>query len=125
VPAFGELEAAIMQQAWASDQPLRVRDLLDLLNVEQGRELAYTTVQTVAEILHRKGWLERTKDGRAFRYAPTASREEYTARLMDEALGSAADRTAALVHFAGRLDPGEAEQLQAALAEARRRQAES
>lgn len=113
---FGELEAAIMDAVWAADGPVTVREILSGLPPD--RKPAYTTLQTVTEILHRKGWLSRAKDGKAFRYAATAGREEYTARLMDEALAQTTDRTAALVHFADRLDPAEAAELAAALARA-------
>jgi predicted transcriptional regulator len=122
MPAFGDLEAAIMDRVWSAQEPLTVREIVDDINTRnRGRELAYTTVQTVTEILHRKGWLHREKDGRAFRYRATAPREEYAARLMDEALAQTPNRTAALVHFADRLDPAEA----AELAEALRRIAQS
>jgi predicted transcriptional regulator len=39
------------------------------------RPLAYTTIMTVLERLVRKGKLSRRKSGRAFLYAPQASRE--------------------------------------------------
>jgi len=113
VAMFGEMEAAIMDAVWAAEAPVTVREILGELPAE--REPAYTTVQTITEILHRKGWLARAKDGKAFRYTATAPREEYTARLMDEALAQTTDRTAALVHFADRLDPAEAAELAAAL----------
>lgn len=35
--------------------------------------------------LHGKGWLSRTRDGKAYRYRPTLTREEHSARLMLEA----------------------------------------
>src|SRR6266700_2026522 len=79
VRGFGELEAAIMDRVWAAGRPVRVREIHDALRPD--REPAYNTVLTVVEILYRKGWLAREKDGRAFRYRATASREEYTAGL--------------------------------------------
>jgi predicted transcriptional regulator len=97
VAQFGELEAAIMDEVWAADGPVTVREVVDRL--QRDRKTAYTTVQTVTEILVRKGWLSREKDGRAFRYTAEASRDEYTARLIDEALEASPDRTAALAHF--------------------------
>jgi len=42
-------------------------------------------VMTVMDNLHRKGWLRRERDGRAWRYEPTGSRSGYTAALMNEA----------------------------------------
>jgi predicted transcriptional regulator len=117
VPRFGDLEEAIMGRVWAVDGPVRVRDVLEELQRE--RDIAYTTVQTVMEILRRKGWLERRKDGRAHRYWATASRAEYTARLMDEALSGTTDPAAALVRFVEQMEPSEVAQLRAALEQAR------
>jgi predicted transcriptional regulator len=116
---FGDLEAAIMDAVWAAERPLRVREILERL--DRDPPLAYTTVQTVTEILHRKGWLVRDRDGRAHRYAPAASREDYVAGMMNEALSAAGDRTATLVRFLGDMDPREIAELRAALDAATRR----
>ncbi len=118
VRGFGELEAAIMERVWSADRPLLVREVQRTLEPER----AYNTVWTVVEILYRKGWLSREKDGRAYRYRATVSREEYTADLMGEALAASTDTAATLRRFAERIDPAEAEQLRAALEQARRRE---
>jgi predicted transcriptional regulator len=97
VPQFGALEAAIMDELWASEEPMKVRHVLEALAPH--RPLAYTTVQTVMDVLHRKGWLERVKDGRANLYTPTASREDYVAELMAEALVHTDDRPAAVLRL--------------------------
>ena len=117
VRAFGELEAAIMDQVWSAGRPVLVREIHDRLRPE--REPAYNTVLTVVEILYRKGWLAREKDGRAYRYLPPASREEYTAGLMREAFEASTDRLATLRSFVARIDPAEAAELRALLDEAR------
>jgi predicted transcriptional regulator len=118
MPQFGELEAAIMDAVWSLDRPVLVREVVAA--VEESRGSAYTTVQTVLDILHRKGWLSREKDGRAYLYWATASREDYTAALMSEALDTAGDRSAALVRFLERMDPSEVAELTAALEDAKR-----
>jgi predicted transcriptional regulator len=118
VRAFGELEAAIMDQVWAAGRPVLVREIHDGLRPE--REPAYNTVLTVVEILYRKGWLARDKDGRAYRYRPTASREDYTAGLMGEVFDTSTDRLATLRLFMERIDPAEADELRAMLDGARR-----
>ena len=110
---FGGLEAAIMDVVWAAAAPVRVRQVSDELNRE--RPLAFNTVQTVMENLYYKGWLERHKDGRAYRYEPVRSRDDYAAGLLAEALAEAGDRTATLVRLVGDLKPGEAARLRAAL----------
>jgi predicted transcriptional regulator len=117
MPRFGELEAVIMERVWAADGPVRVRDVVD--DLRRDRDIAYTTVQTVMEILRRKGWLERERDGRANRYWSPATADDYTAQLMDEALEQAPDRSSALLRFVERMDPTEIEQLRQALGRAR------
>lgn len=116
VRGFGELEAAIMERVWSAGRPLLVREIQQSLRPER----AYNTVWTVVEILYRKGWLTREKDGRAYRYQVTTSREEYTAALMDEALSASTDHAATLRHFAERIGPDEVEQLRQVLEQARR-----
>jgi predicted transcriptional regulator len=110
---FGDLEAAIMDVMWAAGGPLRVREVADELN--QNRPLAFNTVQTVMEILFRKGWLDRQKDGRAYRYVTVRSREDYVAGLMGEALAAARDPAATLVRLVEDLEPDEIARLRVAL----------
>ncbi len=121
--SFGELEAAIMDRIWVAARPVLVREIWAALRPE--REPAYNTVLTVMEILYRKGWLERERDGRAFRYRATVTREDYTAGLMGEALEASQDRVAALRSFAERIDPAEARQLRRMLDKALRERAGS
>jgi predicted transcriptional regulator len=117
VRGFGELEQAIMDVVWGAGAPLTVREVLDRLNNDRPQPLAYNTVQTVMEILHRKEWLTREKDGRAFRYTATKSREEYAASLIDQVWATGADRTATLVKLFDELGADEVAELRAALAE--------
>ncbi|WP_431676687.1 BlaI/MecI/CopY family transcriptional regulator [Kitasatospora sp. KL5] len=112
---FGQLEAEIMNRLWSWGRPATVREVVDDLN--QVRPVAYTTVNTVADILYRKGFLARTKEGRAWVYAPARSREAYTAELMREVLGEAPDARAALMLFVGGMDAGQAAVLREILAE--------
>ena len=113
---FGELEAVIMDRLWERGRPVLVREVVDDLN--QDRPLAYTTVMTVMENLHRKGWLRRERDGRAWRYEPTSSRSAYTAALMNDALGTSSDRRTALTHFVLQMSPHDAALLREALDQA-------
>ena len=110
---FGELEAVIMHRVWDHDGPVTVRDLFD--GLREGRPIAYTTVMSTMDNLHRKGWLAPEPDGRAYRYTAIASREEYSARLMREALADAGDTEAVLSHFVASMDGTQAEALRAAL----------
>jgi len=119
VRGFGNLEAVIMDRLWSWRRPVTVREVLDDLAGE--REIAYTTVMTVKDNLHRKGWLDRALDGRAYRYRPVASREQYNARLMREALDGSHDVDATLVHFLDQISDSESDALRRALRRRRRR----
>ena len=110
---LGQLEAVVMAELWAADEPLPVRAVLERL--QTGRELAYTTVMTVLENLRRKGLVERIKAGRAYDYRPLLSREEHTATLMQEVLAGGADRRVTLLRFAEQIPPAELASLRAAL----------
>lgn len=110
---FGDLESVVMHRVWDRASPVTVRELFDGLRRE--REIAYTTVMSTMDNLHRKGCLSRVKDGKAYRYAATASREEYSARLMQEALAGGGDAEAVLTHFVARMDGQESEALRAVL----------
>jgi predicted transcriptional regulator len=105
-----------MDRVWSAGRPVLVREIHDMLRPE--REPAYNTVLTVVEILYRKGWLARERDGRAYRYQATASREDYTAGLMGEAFAASTDRLATLRRFVEHIDPAEAEELRAMLEQA-------
>jgi predicted transcriptional regulator len=113
---FGELEAVIMDRLWEQGRPMLVREMVEALHGQ--RPLAYTTVMTVMENLHRKGWLRRERDGRAWRYEPTGSRSGYTAALMNDALATSSDRRTALAHFVLEMSPHDAALLREALEQA-------
>ena len=98
-----------MQRIWDHGGTLTVRDLFEELSGE--RNIAYTTVMSTMDNLHRKGWLARERDGKAYRYTPVASREEYSARLMREALDGGGDTEAVLSHFVAQMGGAESEVL--------------
>ena len=115
---LGELEAVIMDRLWEWGRPVLVREVVE--DLRPSRPLAYTTVMTVMENLHRKGWLRRERDGRAWRYEPAGSRSGYTAALMSDALGTSTDRRTALAHFVLQMSPHDVALLEQALGQARR-----
>ncbi|MBP2325013.1 putative transcriptional regulator [Kibdelosporangium banguiense] len=94
---LGELESAVMDVVWSAARPIRVRDVLDQLDT--GRKLAYTTVMTVLDNLHRKGWVGRELEGKAYLYHATRTRAEVAARTLRDVLASSGDPEAALLHF--------------------------
>lgn len=67
------LELEIMQVLWEAG-PCTVAEAQPRLR----GELAYTTVQTMLNVLWRKGQVKRVREGRAFRYRPLVSRENAT-----------------------------------------------
>ncbi|MEU7751040.1 BlaI/MecI/CopY family transcriptional regulator [Micromonospora sp. NPDC049101] len=113
---LGDLERAVMDVLWdvvpGTSDGVTVREVADALD---GRELAYTTVMTVLDRLAGKGMVQREREGRAWRYRPTASREAHIAQLMLDALDLGGSRDAALVRFARSVTGTEAEVLRAAL----------
>jgi BlaI family penicillinase repressor len=78
-----KLELQIMQVIWR-------RGTSDVGEVQEGLEqrLAYTTVQTMLNILHRKGKLRRELNGRAYEYSATVTE----ARALSHALRDVVDR---------------------------------
>jgi predicted transcriptional regulator len=111
VRGFGDLEAVIMERVWEHPEPVTVRDVFGELAAQ--RAIAYTTVMSTMDNLHRKGWLDRVKDGKAYRYTPVASREEYSAGLMREALTDGGDAELVLSHFLAQIDDEESVALRA------------
>jgi predicted transcriptional regulator len=78
---FGSLEIKVLEALWRADAPQNVRDLQPSF---QG--VAYTTLMTTLDRLHRKGVLNREKSGRAFLYRPKYTREELLSGLAGQAL---------------------------------------
>ena len=85
MPALGDLEAQVMRRIWARAEPVTVRDIVG--DLRQDRPIAYTTVMTVMDNLRKKGWLRREPNGRAYRYEPLVSGEEYGAAILPRADG--------------------------------------
>lgn len=119
VRGFGELESVVMQWLWDHGEPATVRQVHTALTAR--RDLAYTTILTVMDNLHKKGWLRREPAGRAHRYQPVATREQYSAKLMREALDASGDRAAALLQFVAAMSLEEAVALREALSSFERR----
>jgi predicted transcriptional regulator len=69
---LGPLEWRVLESLWGRPGPASVRDL-----TPEFREIAYTTLMTTLDRLHRKGVLIRMKQGRAFYYQPRLTRPEF------------------------------------------------
>ena len=116
---FGALAMAIMDVRWDGDGRYVEREVRE--RMRYGRPIAYTTVMTVMNILHRKGVLHRDKLGRAWQYWPVEAREDHDARLMAEALRAGGDEDVTMRRFLERVNDEEMESLRSALAAARSR----
>jgi len=110
-----------MRRIWSrgANASTTVREIFDELAAE--RTIAYTTVMLTMDNLHTKGWLARERDGRAYRYWATLSREEHSARLMWEALEAGGRPDLVLTHFIEWIGPEDSARLRAALRRPRKR----
>jgi predicted transcriptional regulator len=122
---FGTLELRVLETLWKRGTESSVRDVLDAFP-----HAAYTTVMTTMERLHRKGVLERRKDGRAFLYRPVSSRHDMETGLVTRALGplltsgSAEPILSCLVDEVSRHDERLLDELERLVREKRRQQEE-
>src|SRR5215216_3765867 len=82
---LGELEAEVMNLLWQQpDQS--VVEVEERLRRKRG--IAHTTVLTTLDRMHRKGYLTRKKQGKAFIYSPCYTREEFERGLAQEVLSA-------------------------------------
>lgn len=82
-----ELELLILKVLW-EESPLPVGDVQERLAKGHKRKLTYSTVITVLNVMVKKKYLKRVKEGKAFQYSPLVT-EENVGRSM---LGDIVDR---------------------------------
>jgi BlaI family penicillinase repressor len=91
-PTLTPLDLEIMTVLWDTG-PAGVQAVQSRL---QERELAYTTVQTMLNILHRKGKVKRTLKDRAYVYRAVLSRprvvRQAVSQVIERFFGGSADR---------------------------------
>ena len=80
---FGPLERRVLETLWERESPASVRDIQPAFP-----EAAYTTLMTTLDRLHRKGVLDRVKQGRAFFYKARLTRAELESTRAAEALSA-------------------------------------
>jgi predicted transcriptional regulator len=92
-------ELAVMKVVWKKGSAT-VRDVYETLR--EARPLAYTTVMTTMNILESKGFLEKARDDRAFRYTPTRSRQQVVGAMVKDFVNRVFDGAAQplLLHLA-------------------------
>lgn len=91
-------ELEIMKVVWAHGEAT-VRDVHTRLS--QGRDVAYTTVQTMMNLLEGKGHLTRKPGDRAHVYTPTKPRRQVEQRMVKDLVTRLFDGSAQalLVHL--------------------------
>jgi predicted transcriptional regulator len=72
---LGPLERRVMDALWRLG-PSSARQILDVLNRDADRPLAYTTVMTILVRLHEKGYATREPRGRGFEYSAAVGPDE-------------------------------------------------
>jgi predicted transcriptional regulator len=78
---LGPLEQQLLSALWTRGTAT-VRELLDGGDIK----LAYTTVMTTLDRLYKKQLLNRSAEGRAFRYAPRYTQEELEKAAVGETI---------------------------------------
>ena len=90
-PALTPVELEIMNVLWETG-PANVQTVQSAL---RSRELAYTTVQTMLNVLHRKGKVKRQLKDRAYIYRPVLSRQKAVTQsvgdMLERFFGGSAD----------------------------------
>ena len=81
-PSLTPLELEIMTVLWETG-PANVQTVQAKMH---GRDLAYTTVQTMLNVLHRKGKVNRELQDRAYLYRPVLSRQKAVSQAVGEVL---------------------------------------
>jgi BlaI family transcriptional regulator, penicillinase repressor len=106
------LELEIMNVLWETG-PANVQTVQTRLTE---RELAYTTVQTMLNVLHRKGKVKRRLKDRAYLYQPLLSRQKAVTQavgdMLDRFFGGSADSLVLSLVETRKLTPEKLAQIQ-------------
>jgi BlaI family penicillinase repressor len=110
--ALTPLELEIMSVLWVAG-PANVQAVQAGLG---SRELAYTTVQTMLNVLHRKGRVKRELRDRAYVYRPVLSRQKAVRQavgdMLDRFFGGSADSLVLSLVETRRLTPAKLAEIQ-------------
>ncbi len=111
------LELEIMQVLWDAG-PANVQTVQESLTT---RNLAYTTVQTMLNVLHRKGKVKRRLKDRAYLYQPIVTRKNAVGQalgdVLDRFFGGSADSLVLSLLESRKLTPERLAQLQKLVAQ--------
>ena len=79
---FGELEAVVMDRLWSWNRPTLVREVVE--DLQRHRQVAYTTVMTMMNILEQKGYLKKSSKDRAYVYQATRPQKQVIRGMVRE-----------------------------------------
>ena len=85
-----ELELEILKILW-KDSPLPVREVRARLEEQAQRILTHSSVITMLNIMVRKGYLRRRKQGKAFLFTPKVKKESVAGRIRGDLLSRVFD----------------------------------
>lgn len=85
-----ELELEILKVLW-KESPLPVREVRARLEADADRPLAHSSVITMLNIMHRKGFLRRRKAGNAFLFSPKVEKRRVIGKMTGDLLFRAFD----------------------------------
>jgi predicted transcriptional regulator len=88
---LGPLGRRVMERLWTAG-PQSVSEVLEALNADQARPLAYTTVMTILVRLFEKGYLSREREDRHFRYTAMFDEASLEAQVGRQELGRLIER---------------------------------
>lgn len=112
------LELRIMRVLWDRG-PSNVQSVQE--GLAGSPKLAYTTVQTMLNVLHRKGRVRRRLKGRAYDYAPLLTREKAVSNaigdMIDRLFGGSVDGLLMSLVKSKQLDPKKLDKLTALVKE--------
>jgi predicted transcriptional regulator len=118
---IGDRETEAMQALWSLGGPATVSEVQAYI-AERGRDLAYTTVQTMLNRLEAKGQVRRERSRLAHRYFAAMPRSA----VVESAIGRVINRffkgspVALASHLLSDLDEDEIDRVEALLEQARR-----
>mgnify|MGYP001342183289 FL=1 len=92
-----DLELEILKVLW-EESPLPVREVRARLGAQAARVLTHSSVITMLNIMVRKGFLRRRKEGKAFLFAPRVEKNHVSGGFVGDLLSRVFDGSpAALV----------------------------
>ncbi len=80
-----ELELEILKVLW-DEAPLPVRTVRARLQSRAGRTLAHSSVITMLNIMHDKGFLSREKVGKSFLFSPRVQKDQIAGGFVGDLL---------------------------------------